>query len=207
MISRGQNQGNACINFLDMEIGGITMDNNNKVYVNEKTAEKKTLINSIFKIYSVILIILIIFIVPILPIMLMFGSSCKIMHEYSVMKKKCDVSVQGTIVDFIEFNPEYDERETAYRAVFSYEYNGKEYIYQQSDINMLDKTSIGKKYEILIYSDDPNIAYIPPVRGEIRFNTVIIIAGGIISLILGIGVVLLFIKIIRRKKCLKQERA
>jgi len=182
-------------------------DQSDKIYAKEAPAKQKIKAETRFTLFLIIAQIVSISFVPILAVLLICGESFKTMHEYYVMKKKCDVALRGTIVEFTESVSDFDEHETVYRPVFSYEYHGQEYRYQPDDMNMGDESSLGRKYTIMINSDDPYSPYIPPSKSEIRYSKSFIKAGAIIYLIIGTGVVLLIIRSVRRKKCLKQDNA
>ncbi len=185
------------------------MDNNNKIFAKEAPAVQKIKAESRLNLFVIIARIIAFSFIPILvlAVLLICGESFKTMHEYYVMKKKCDVALRVTIVEFTESVSDFDPHETVYRPVFLYEYHGQEYRYQPYDMNMGDESALGKKYTIMINSDDPYNAYIPPSKSEIRYNKAFIKAGAIIYLIIGTGVVLLIIRSVRRKKCLKQDNA
>lgn len=182
-------------------------DQSDEIYAKEVPAEQKIKAETRFTLFVIIVHIISFSFIPILAVLLICGESFKTMHEYYVMKKKCDVALRGTIVEFTESVSDFDEHETVYRPVFMYEYHGQEYRYQPDDMNMGDESALGKKYTIMINSDDPYSAYIPPSKSEIRYNKAFIKAGAIIYLIIGTGVVLLIIRSVRRKKCLKQDNA
>ena len=174
--------------------------NNNTV----EPVEKKYIIKGVT---IVIAFILFITLLPSLFFIPLFQSLSKEYRNYLNVKKQCDITVQGTVVDYKEWvNHDYEDNRdsTGYAPIVAYEYNGNEYKYESRYFTSGHKLGVGTNVEMRINSDNAEIAYLPSYKGDVTFAAVGTVIGVIIYSLFAISTVIVVISIImliiRRKK-------